>query len=281
MKKKKIIASIAIVLVILAVVLLMKGQKKSVSVLDTIDAYRGYTRVVSREEYEFYQYFVERDLSRDVSEEELDELVKAYAGEVNAAFYLGNQLGLCEPYSFEALELHMEQENASRQVKLEQGEAIYGLEQFSLRTYFQYTMDNLQVSLTGYLEENADEEILQMAETYYEEHQEEFRYIEEVVYEQTLGGVTETLTADANTLSYLGKADAALADFLAGSEVGSVYKDIQNQQERYVVLKEIIYSEDSYENHAETALYRFVRNELYDSVIAKVAENNPVEFEEN
>lgn len=284
MKKKWMAVVLAVlvmmvILVILVVLMFTKHQKKPEGVLDTLESYRGYTRVISQEEYDFYAYFVKRDLPGEVSEEELDKLVKSYAGEVNAAFYLGNQLGFCEAYSFESLKLRMEQENASRQVKIEQGEVVYGLEQFSLQTYFQYTMDNLQVSLMGYLEENADDEILEMAEDYYEENEDSFRYIVEVVYEQTVDGATETLTADADTLAHLGKADAGLADFLVRAEIGDVYEDIQDTQERSVVLKDVVYSEDGYENHAETALYRFVRYELYDQVIAKVAENNPVEFE--
>lgn len=249
------------------------------SLLGTIESYQGYTRVISQEEYEFYEYFVERDLPEEVSAEELEEHVKDYAGEVNAVFYLGNKLDLCEPYSFEMLKLRMEQENASRQAKLQQGEVVYGLEQFTLQTYFQYTMDNLQTSLQQYLEENADEEILEMAESYYEKHREEFRNRTEVVYEVTLDGETETLTADVDMLSVLGKTDAGLADFLGSAEIGDSYEDEKAGLKRKTVLKKITYNKEGYENNAEMALYRFVRNELYETVIEQVAKNNPVEFE--
>lgn len=243
------------------------------------EEYKGYTRVITQEEYDFYEYFVKRDLSENVNDEELERKVKSYANKINAAFYLGNQLGLCEPYSFEALQLRMEQENSSRQVKLAQGEVIYGLEQFDLQTYFQYTLDNLEASLKGYLEENADDEILKMAETYYEAHEEEFRNRVEVVYEEIIGNTIETVTADADMISYIGKADPGLADFLGIAETGDVYEDEKDYQKRKIILKEITYNEDGFENHADLALYRFVRNELYDQIITKVAENNPLEFE--
>lgn len=286
MGRKKMIIPILVTVFVMAIILILVfkntgDSEKSSSLLKKLDSYRGYTRVISKDEYDFYEYFVERDLPEEVSAEELDELVKEYAGKVNAAFYLGNQLDLCEPYSFEALQLRMEQENALRQVKLQQGEVVYGLEQFTLRTYFQYTMDNLQASLQQYLEENADKEILEMAEAYYEEHKEEFRNRVEVVYEVTVDGVTETLTADVDMLSILGKTDAGLADFLGIAEIDDTYKDVKNYQERTVVLKEVTYSEEGYENNADMALYRMVRNELYENVIENAAQNNPVEFEQN
>lgn len=275
------VIAVLVLLVIFSISIKGAFTEKSPSVLDMIGSYRGYTRVISQEEYEFYQYFVKRDLSGKVDEVELDKLVKTYAGDVNAAFYLGNQLNLCEPYSFELLQLRMEQENASRQAKLQQGEVVYGLEQFTLETYFLYTIDNLQTSIQQYLEENADEEILEMAEAYYEEHKEDFRNRVEVVYEVTLDEVTETLTADADMLSTLGKSDAGLADFLGVAEIGDTYRDVKNNQVRTVVLKDVTYSEEGYENNADSALYRLVRNELYQTVIENVAKNNPVEFEQN
>lgn len=277
----KILVSVFMMITILFITMACGFSEQSSGVLDIIGSYRGYTRVISKEEYDFYKYFVERDLPEPVSDEALDELVKAYAGKVNAAFYLGNKLGLCEAYSFEALQLRMEQENAARQVKLQQGEAVYGLEQFNLQTYFQYTMDNLETSLHQYLEENADQEILKQAEKYYEENEEIFRSRESVTYNMSVNGATETVTADGEQLSMLGKSDPGLADFLTAAEIGEIYSDLQNYQERQIVLKDIVYSEEGFENNKELVLYRYVRYKLYESIIEQVAENNPVEFEVN
>ena len=52
-----------------------------------------------------------------MSEEEKAQKVKEYINSVNAVFYLGEKLGLCEPYSFGEMKLRMEQENASRKAK--------------------------------------------------------------------------------------------------------------------------------------------------------------------
>ena len=258
-----------------------KDSEEKKGLLEVIENYKGYSRTVSKEEYDFYSYFVERDLPEKVSVEEFDQLVKAYANEVNAVFYLANRIGFCEPYSFEVLEMRMQQENTKRQIQLEEGEVIYGLEQFTLETYFQYTLDNLQASLQGYLEEYADEEIMNLAKEYYQTHEEKFIYRKEVVYEQTVDGVTETLTADVDMLSFLGKSDTGLADFLGIAQVGDTYADDRNDQDRRVTLKEITYSEKGFENNGQMALYLLIREELYEEVINMVAENNPLEFETN
>ena len=252
---------------------------ENLSIWKQINSYRGYVCEISKEEYEFYEYFVRRDVAKETGEEEIETQIKEYAARVHAVFYLGSQLGFCEPYSFEELQLRKEQENASRQEKLAAGEVVYGLKEFTLQTYFQYTLDNLQIELMSYLEEHADEEVLKMAENYYEEHKEEFRYREKIVCEQTIGAKTETLSIDADLLSHMGKADPALGDFLGLAEIGEVYQDVYEGQERTVCLKDIIYNKEGYEHNAEMVLYQFVRNELYDLVIATVAQNNPVEFE--
>lgn len=252
---------------------------EKVGILEQINGYQGYVREISKEEYEFYEYFVRRDVTKETSEEEIKTLVEEYAAEVNATFYLGEQLGLCEPYSYEELKLAKDAENVSRQEKLEAGEVIYGLKEFTLQTYFQYTLDNLQVDLMRYLEEHTDAQVLKMAKNYYEEHQEEFCYRVGVVCEQTIGENTETIRIDADMLSHLGKADPALADFFGRAEIGAVYQDVYGTQERSVCLNEIIYNQEGYEQNAQMVLYQFIRNELYDLVITTVAQNNPVKFE--
>ena len=256
------------------------GSTEKISgIWEQINSYRGYVREVSNEEYEFYESLVRRNIAGDTGEEEVKTLVQEYAAKVNAVFYLGSQLGLCEPYSFENLKLRKEQENASRQEKLEAGEVIYGLKEFSLQTYFQYTLDNLQIDLLGYLEEHADDEVLKMAENYYEEHKKEFRYRVEVVCEQTIGEKTEILKVDLDMLNHLGKADPALGDFLRLAEIGEIYQDVYGTQERSVCIKDITYNQEGYEHNAQMALYRFVRNEFYDLIITTIAQNNPVKFE--
>ncbi|MGN0306396.1 MAG: hypothetical protein ACI4D2_09615, partial [Lachnospiraceae bacterium] len=116
---------------------------ESIGLIQMIEGYKGYTRKISREEYDFYAYFVTRELPEEISPKELERRIRDYANEVNAVFYLGNRLNLCEPYSLELLQMRMEQENDSRRLKQERKEVIYGLEEFTLETYFQYEMARL------------------------------------------------------------------------------------------------------------------------------------------
>ena len=157
----------------LGIYAVMGSSKQGESELVTqIEEYKGYTRVVSKEEQDFYSYFVKRNLGTMEDEAELKVLLEDYINEANAVFYLGNQLGLYEPYSFELLKLRMEQENRSRKLKKEQGEAVYGIEQFTLEAYYQYERENLETDLVAYLEANIDKELIKKAKHYYEDHKE-------------------------------------------------------------------------------------------------------------
>lgn len=279
-KKSKVVLTIGILVVALSILIAYKKNSGTSKLLEAIGGYKGYSREISKEEYEFYEYFVKRDLAED-KKEELEALTKAYAERVNAVFYLGNKLGFCKPYSFESLKSCMEQENTERKVKLEKGEMVYGLQQFTLENYFQYELGNLETNICGYLEENLDRQLEKEAKDYYEANKEMFRGREAMTYEVTIEGVTETVTADSDQLSLLNKADMGLADFLNAAEIGETYTDLQNGQERTVVLKEINYTKDGYRNNKQMAISTYVREILYGRVIETVIQNNPAEFEKN
>ena len=264
----------------LGIYAVMGSSKQGESELVTqIEEYKGYTRVVSKEEQDFYSYFVKRDLGTMEDEAELKVLLEDYINEANAVFYLGNQLGLYEPYSFELLKLRMEQENRSRKLKKEQGEAVYGIEQFTLEAYYQYERENLETDLVAYLEANIDKELIKKAKHYYEDHKELFKDREGVVYEITQDGVTKEAEADNSQLKFLGDADPLLADFLETAECEEVYTDGEGAAKRTVVLKEIRYTKEDFEQNKERVLTYYIRNVLKEEIIDLVAENNPVELE--
>lgn len=252
---------------------------ESIGLIQMIEGYKGYTRKISQEEYDFYAYFVTRELPEEISPKELERRIRDYANEVNAVFYLGNRLNLCEPYSLELLQMRMEQENDSRRLKQERKEVIYGLEEFTLETYFQYEMARLTVNIQTFLEEHLDEEILKQAQIYYAAHSEAFKRREAVTYELTINGKTRKQAADLHELSLMGKADKGLADFLEGAEPGEIYEDEQNGERRKVELKEIQYSEPGFTQNKGVAVSAYLTQKLYPSLIETVAENNPVEFE--
>ena len=287
MRKKEQVNKKKIMWLLLPLLILVLGSgcrqenaaAESIGLIQMIEGYKGYTRKISQEEYDFYAYFVTRELPEEISPKELERRIRDYANEVNAVFYLGNQLNLCEPYSLELLQMRMEQENDSRRLKQERKEVIYGLEEFTLETYFQYEMARLTVNIQTFLEEHLDEEILKQAQIYYAAHPEAFQKRETVIYELTINGKTRKQAADLHKLSLMGKADKGLADFLEGAEPGDIYEDEQNGERRKIELKEIQYSEPGFAQNKEAAVSAYLTQKLYPSLIETVAENNPVEFE--
>ena len=249
------------------------------AIIAQVEEFKGYTRYIGKEEYELCSYFALRDAAEDLSEEEKKERVEAYINRVNAVFYLGNKLGLCEPYSFDVIKLRMEQENEIRKIKKEKGEPIYGLESFSLNTYFQYMLDTVEADLKTYLEGQADNEVIAAARKYFEENKEDFLYREEVVYTSEVAGREETLTADADMISFLGDADPGLADFLLVGEPGEVYEDIAGEGNRRVVIAEVKNSPDTFEHNRDAAIITYIYGPLYTQLIDMVAENNPVTYD--
>lgn len=254
------------------------ANEASQSLIEEVQSDKGYIRVVSQEEYDFYKYFVERDLAKEIENQELNEKVKAYINEVNAVFYLGNKYGLYEPYSFDLLNMRMEQENRDRQQKLEAGEVVYGLEQFTLQTYYQYERSNLEADIIEYIEMNLDSEIVDLAEDYYNENPELFTGRESVTYEITALGVTQEVAADREQLNLLANADMNLADFLETAEVGDTYADMKDGEEREVLVTEISNTEPGFDNNRDAVIRYYIRYILLDELIDTVAQNNPVEF---
>lgn len=270
---------VILVMILAAANLFGCGAVKEESLWETLSAYKGYSRIVSQEEYDFYKYFVERDLPNEVTDAELSEKVKAYVNQVNAAFYLGNKIGLHEPYSFNLLQIRMEQENADRKLKLEQGEAVYGLEQFDLNSYFQYELSNLEVDIQSYILENCDSQLCRQAEEYYNSNKENYIVRDEVAYQVTIDGETETVIADRTQLDFLGNADMGLADFLESAEVNDTYEDVQNGKQRSVVVTDIQYGEMSFTENATALIEIYIGAEFYPALIEEIAKNNPVEFD--
>lgn len=273
-----VLAAILLVLGIVIVVSI-RNHDDTNQVIEDLKNYQGYTRVVKQEEYEFYKYFVERNIGTEISSEEMDEKVKAYINEVNAVFYLGNQYGLCEPYSFELLKLRMEQENESRKVKQKEEEVVYGLTEFTLETYFQYVYTNLETDIQDYLADNSGGQMIQDAKDWYEESMKDSQIVESITYQVTQDGVTEKLVADQTQLKFLGKADMGLADFLSTAKVNDRYEDDQTGSYREVVVLDIQYTKEEFEGNELAVIADYIRQKVYPMVIEQVKEQNPVEFQ--
>lgn len=100
-----------------------------------------------------------------------------------------------------------------------------------------------------------------------------------VIYEVTLNGERETVTADREQLNFLGKADMGLVDFLETGKVNDVYQDWYDNQSRQVVIKQVEEKVGKFEDNKDVVIYNYIRTELYPDLIQTVAEQNPVQFE--
>lgn len=284
-QRRYVLKNRKIYIICLVILLIFSGtscsKKKENELIDTIKGYKGYIRTIEEEEYRLYEYLVGRDIHNEVSEEELRQQVENYANEINAIFYLGNQLGLCEPYSYELLQIRMEQENDIRRIKKENGEAIYGLEKFNIETYFQYTVDNIEIKIVDYLLQNVDETIENDAEHFYKRHRSLFTTRESVTYEQIINGDRTEKIADRDELNFMGKSDMSLADFLETSNIGGhMYLKSENEEKSYTIL-DIEYSELDFDENKTFVINHYIRAELYPELIKTVAKNNPIELKLN
>lgn len=255
------------------------GEGNKPAVVRQVEELKGYTRSVGSEEYELCYELVTRDMEESLAEEEKKEQVESYINRVNAIYYLANSFGLCEPYSFETIKLRMSQENDLRKIKKDNGEPIYGLESFTLNTYFQYMLDTVEADLKTYLESQVDNEVIARARKYYEDNKGSFRYREEVVYTSEVGGKEEKLTADSSMINFLGDADPGLADFLLVGKEGEIYEDISGEGSRKVVIREVKESKDGFEDNYNAAIVAYIHGQLYTELIEMVISNNPVSFE--
>lgn len=253
-------------------------KKQEETLVETVKEYKGYEREIGQEEYDFYTYFVKREVSEELSTQELEKKIKDYANEINALFYLANKQGLCEPYSYENLKMRMEQENELRKLKKEKGETFYGPEQFTLEQFFQYTKDITEASLRTYIEGWVDDAVMENAKIYYEENKEKFQIREAVTYKVTQNDITETITADRAQLNILANAEPALADFLEAGQENEQYEDVQSDGKRMVIIQEIRYNEDGFDANREAAVSAYIQQQLYPQLLQIVAENNPVSF---
>ncbi len=279
--KARIISVTAAVLVLYLVAMIVTGctKEQEPGLLETLEGYKGYTRQVGTEEYQFFEELVLREQSDEMSEEEKVQKVKEYINSVNAVFYLGEKLGLCEPYSFGEMKLRMEQENASRKAKKESGEPIYGLEQFEADSYFRYVFSSLEADIKEYLTDNADDALIADAREHYEKHPEEYEISKVITYTVEEGDDAASYTVPYEKLSGLQNADGELFDFLTGAAEGDTFEYSFGDSSRRVSIVSVETEQKSFEENTREILSEYIGDQVYDSLIEKAAQNNPVEFQ--
>lgn len=284
-KKRILLISLAMGGAVIAVILLMVLWYRPFSAPQAENAFRKletasetYTRSVSAEEYEFYYHLAKRDLPADTEPAEMEEKAKEMASRSVAEFSLGQKLGICQPYSFESLKRNMEKENEQRKVKKGSSEVVYGPEQFDLVSYYLYVAGNLEIDTVDYIAAHADDTMLQNAETYFEEHREEYRPITSIRYAMTEQDTTEEKTLLQEDMRTLERLDGELFAFLYYGKAGDTMEYYYGDVQRTVKILDIEREDPSFDDAREAALEDYIAEVYYEELVQNEMSHIRLEF---
>lgn len=268
-------------LVILVGIGIFLGLKKEKSVdepseLQMLRYSNGYLRTVSQEEYDFFEDMVIKDSLEELTEQERKEQTLEYINRGNAEFMIAYEMGLCEPYSFSSLKRQMELENQEREIKKKNGEVFYGPENFDLTSYYQYLLGNLELDMVTYILEYADQEVMEGAKSYFEEHEDWYQEIREVVCDIETDGKSERKQISQEEFSSLEKTDSELFEFLYNGKEGDhlIYK--KNGVEQKVTYISRVYEELTFEKCGEEVLKDYISNVYLEQWIREWMDQNPI-----
>ncbi len=282
-KKKKnykmwLAVPVILIIVLAGFILLRTTETKKDISLSELKEEQGYIRKADREEYEFFKKLIERNLPEELPEEELDALIREKMNRSNAEFMLANQMGVCDPYTFEGLQKDMEHENEQRKLKKEKGEVFYGPVKFDLITYYNYISTNQKLDMVSLIVQNADTEVMDGARAYFEENSEKYLSVENINYLLTENGETKELSLKREEMSTLEKTDSILFEFLYYGEAEDTMKYSYNEIQRTVQIISVEYEELSFENNIERVVRDYVTNVYLENLIQRIEKNWPVEF---
>lgn len=254
------------------------GQPTDGEWLSRLETASGGSRQVGAEEYEFFYKMVRRDSGNRGDEEALEAETKDFINRQNAMFYLAELSGLTEPYSFEALQKSMEEENQRRKKMKENGETFYGLEQFDLDAYYQYLVSNLRLDILDYMVDHATEQMRQEGRSFFEQNLEDYQSIASVTYQEEIGGAARSYTISYEELRALQWTDSELFDFLLTAGPG-----LQMQTERLdgictTTFVSVEKNTPTFEEAYGVVMKDFVYTCYYNDLLDIIADNNPVRF---
>ena len=275
--KKWLVGIFALIAMVGFAVLLLLQEDEN-PVLKGLHAKNGYIRTVEREEYEFFRLLVYRDALEELTESELEAKTKEKINRANAEFLLGNQMGLCVPYSFESFQINMENENIQRKLKKANNEVFYGPEEYDLITYYAYVSSNLKMDMVSFITDHADEKMIKDAKAYFEEHKENYRMIKSVEYFLSENGGTELKTILYEEFSTLEKTDSQLFEFLYSGKAGDELEYVYQEQQRKIEIESVKYEKLTYKNKAERVMRDYITNVYLENWIQEIEENYPVEI---
>lgn len=171
------------------------------------------------EEAEFFREYIRSNNSR-LSPDQLDQAAEQSLNEYCALTALGEELGVCELYSFEQLQADCAHENEERARKKQTGEVFFGPETLSLDNYFRYSCSSLQADILTELLDGRDDAMVSQARQYYSENPELFTRVASVRCTITENGQAQEYVFQKDEFRALGQSDPALMDFLSEAEDG-------------------------------------------------------------
>lgn len=242
----------------------------------------GYSRTIGKEEFAFYSGIVRRELEDRTDTEEIDRRTRAYAGKMNAQFYLAEKLGVMQPFSFEQLQAQMEQENASRARKKGRGEAFYGPTKFDLTGYYLFTTSNLRLQLIEALAGRADRRTKVGSKEFYEKNIDRYVARDDITYTVWEQGTQDkqTHTVTLSDLRTLEKLDEDLLRILTNYKKGASFAYEKDGVALEGVIDDKVLEYKPYEEIQKIVLQEYIDAELFDPLIEQIAADNPVSFED-
>lgn len=145
-----------------------------------------------RKRYEVASYFTgkgntadagfwERELDGELPYEKLAEAAIEDLKYFHAVYGLAEEKGYVEDGSYEAFLKRLEAENALRKEKIENGETVYGLSEYTKELYLEYEMDSIQKSYCGDLDNEGMEVTDADRQRYYEEHESSYVRSDDII----------------------------------------------------------------------------------------------------
>ena len=229
-------------------------------------------RTVSAEEQAFFAELLRKD-----GQDPTAEAVQQYAAEINATFYLGSRMDLCEPFTYETLRYRTEAENNDRAMKKLTGQLYYGPDAFSEVGYFEYRYSRLHSDMITWLADRRDDAMTQAARDFYDTHQEQFTGVKSVTYQITEDGVTKTKTMDNTLFRTMGQSDPALMDCLERSEIGEK-TELTDGTGRVVEKLEMETELLPFAEQERYVVEIWLAQEVLDALIGAVAANTTLVF---
>ena len=229
-------------------------------------------RSISAEEYDFFAKLVEKQgLDTD------EKSVKRYIAAVNAEFYLGSQMKVCEPFDYAVFQYRTQSENQDRAMKKVTGQLYYGPDSFTEESYFEYLHSRLRSDMLTWLVEHRDHDMIEGARNFFKSNEKRFAAIKKVTYELTQNGVTEEKVMEDTMFKTMGQSDPTLMDALEKCEIGEE-RTLQDGTGRSIKKLDVVTEITPFEEQEQYVVELWLNHEVLDKLIDAVAENSKLVF---